>query len=78
MADTRDAIASQLADLGYNPTQVAGILGNLQHESGLDPNVVGDNGTSFGLAQWHSDRWNALKNFAAKNGTDPGDVATPG
>jgi hypothetical protein len=76
MADTRAAIAAQLSDLGYGPAQVAGIIGNLQHESSLDPNAVGDNGTSFGLAQWHADRWDALKNFAAKNGGDPSDVST--
>src|SRR3954451_10104669 len=76
MADTRAAIASQLSDLGYGPAQIAGIIGNLQHESSLDPNAVGDNGTSFGLAQWHADRWDALKNFAAKNGSDPSDVST--
>jgi hypothetical protein len=76
MADTRAAIAAQLSDLGYGPAQIAGIIGNLQHESSLDPNAVGDNGTSFGLAQWHSDRWDALKNFAAKNGSDPSDVST--
>jgi hypothetical protein len=76
MADTRAAIAAQLSDLGYGPAQIAGIIGNLQHESSLDPNAVGDNGTSFGLAQWHADRWDALKNFAAKNGSDPSDVST--
>jgi hypothetical protein len=76
MADARAAIAAQLSDLGYGPAQVAGIIGNLQHESSLDPNAVGDNGTSFGLAQWRGDRLNALHDFAAKNGSDPADIPT--
>ena len=42
---------------GWTKWQAAGIVQNLQDESGLDPNVKpGDNGTAVGIGQWHPDR----------------------
>ena len=43
---------------GFTPAQVAGIVGNLQAESGrgIDPSAVGDGGQAHGIAQWHPDR----------------------
>ena len=43
---------------GYTKEQAAGIVGNLQSESGknLDTNAVGDGGKAKGIAQWHPDR----------------------
>lgn len=42
---------------GWTTAQAAGIVGNLIQESGVNPQVrPGDNGTAFGIAQWHSDR----------------------
>lgn len=47
---------------GWTKAQAAGIVGNLQVESGnFDPNVVsgrrkGDSGRAVGVAQWHPDR----------------------
>jgi hypothetical protein len=73
---TSDDLAGYFAGLGYNPVQIAGIVGNLQAESGLNPTATGDNGTSYGLAQWHNDRWDALNKFAANNGTQPSDPLT--
>jgi hypothetical protein len=60
-----------LTKRGYSPVAAAGILGNLKAESNLNPSIVGDKGTSFGLAQWHSGRWNALNNFARNQGLAP-------
>lgn len=53
---------------GLTTSQAAGIAGNLQSESQFDPNAVGDNGTSFGIAQWHKERFDNLKKWSAKNG----------
>lgn len=61
---------------GYTPAQASGIVGNLIHESGLDPGAVGDAGTSVGLAQFHNERAAALKAFAQAKGTSPGDFQT--
>lgn len=43
---------------GLTPAQSAGIVGNLQAESGanLNPAAVGDGGQAIGIAQWHPDR----------------------
>lgn len=43
---------------GYTPEQAAGMVGNLQAESGVDlnPRAVGDNGTAYGIAQWRGGR----------------------
>jgi lysophospholipase L1-like esterase len=56
---------------GLTTTQSAGIAGNLKLESGFNLKAVGDNGTSFGLAQWHNERWTNLKSWCTKNGYDP-------
>lgn len=58
--------------LGMTGIQAAAIMGNLQHESGLNPNSQGSG--SYGIAQWTGTRKTALENFAAKNNTDSSDL----
>ncbi len=41
---------------GWTPQQSAGIVANLEAESGLRPDAVGDGGQAYGIAQWHPDR----------------------
>lgn len=41
---------------GWTKEQAAGIVANLVQESRLDPNITGDGGKAYGLAQWHADR----------------------
>jgi hypothetical protein len=43
---------------GWSKEQAAGIVGNLQSESGknLRTDAVGDSGLAYGIAQWHPDR----------------------
>lgn len=56
---------------GYPPNAAAALTGNFHWESrGLDTGAIGDNGTSFGLAQMHADRADALKAAAQKAGVD--------
>lgn len=42
---------------GWSPAQAAGIVGNLQAESGknLNTRAIGDNGLAMGIAQWRTD-----------------------
>lgn len=61
---------------GLTYTQAAGLVGGLIAESNLDPNALGDNGTSFGIAQHHADRWTGLRNYAAMSGGAENDLAT--
>lgn len=41
---------------GWTLAQACGIVANLQAESGLRPDAVGDGGQAYGVAQWHPDR----------------------
>jgi hypothetical protein len=43
-------------DRGWTAAQSAGILGNLQAESNMRVDAVGDGGRAYGVAQWHPDR----------------------
>lgn len=53
--------------MGWTPAQAAGIVANLLAESGLDPAVVGDGGSAFGLAQWHPDRQAGFRALIGKD-----------
>jgi hypothetical protein len=55
---------------GLSPGAAAGILGNLMVESGINPGAIGDGGSSFGIAQWHLGRADALRSFAGSSGQD--------
>lgn len=54
---------------GWTPAQAAGIVGNLQAESGADlkTNAVGDGGQAYGIAQWHPDRQAKFKRAFGKD-----------
>lgn len=42
---------------GYTGAQAAGLVANLaQEDSNFDPAKEGDNGTAYGIGQWHKDR----------------------
>ncbi|MBI3181871.1 MAG: LysM peptidoglycan-binding domain-containing protein [Myxococcales bacterium] len=53
---------------GLTRAQAAGIAGNLLYESGFNPSAVGDGGTSFGVAQWHLGRGEAMKRWTKEHG----------
>ena len=54
---------------GWSKEQSAGIVGNLQAESGanLKTNAIGDGGKAYGIAQWHPDRQENFKKVFGKN-----------
>ncbi len=56
---------------GMSGEQAAGIVGNLQAESSIDPKSVQQGGDGRGIAQWDKDdRWINLQNFARGNNLD--------
>ena len=57
-------------ELGMSSGGACGAMGNFQVECSWNLTAVGDGGTSFGLCQWHDDRWSSLKRFCASNGYD--------
>ncbi|MBR8063167.1 hypothetical protein KDX32_08675 [Burkholderia ambifaria] len=86
--DAAHAIAQDLKSrYGLTDAQVAGVLGNLQQESGLQGNVnqggakgapsgnfADDNANGWGLAQWGGTRKQGEINYAKEHGLDPGSL----
>jgi murein DD-endopeptidase MepM/ murein hydrolase activator NlpD len=60
-----------LIDKGLSAAGAAGIAGNMKIESNFKTSVLGDNGTSIGLCQWHMDRKDKLFSWTEENGYDP-------
>lgn len=76
-----EVVWNTLKKEGFSEESIAGILGNLQQESGVDPTVVQSNGVGHGLAQWSAGgRWDngpeSLISFASANSMDPWDART--
>ena len=72
--ETVDAIYNYLAKKGFNNAAICAILANMEHESGFDPTIDGDGGTSYGLCQWHNSRKENLKNYCAEHNLDPSSI----
>lgn len=53
-----------LIEKGLNAAAACGIAGNIEHESHFNTASIGDNGTSFGICQWHYGRGDAMKQMA--------------
>lgn len=73
------ALMNFLTNRGLSIEAAAGIVGNLMSESGLNPYnyVANDNGgPSGGIAMWHNNRLNKLKQFANKRGKAWTDIET--
>jgi hypothetical protein len=58
-------IAAFLQAHGLNSIDVAGVIGNLQVESGLSPTASNAAEGAIGIAQWEGGRRTALDNYAA-------------
>src|SRR6516164_6709960 len=57
---TPSQIYQALINAGASTTQAIGIMANMIAESGLNPEAVGDQGTSFGLVQQHGGQYSTL------------------
>lgn len=57
-------------ELGLNSAAACGVLANMEAESGFSPTVYGDGGSSYGLCQWHNERFENLKSFCLLQGYD--------
>lgn len=60
-------VIAELKKIGLDDHAIAGVLGNLEAESGWRPEVVNGSGHT-GLAQWDTSRFGRLKQMAKKNG----------
>lgn len=52
-------------ELKLSTAAACGVLANIEHESNFQPTIYGDQGTSFGLCQWHNERFTALRSYCA-------------
>lgn len=59
--------------LGLTDNQAAALAGNAIHESSLNTNAKGDNGSAHGIFQWRNDRWQRLQEYAKKSGRSAND-----
>ena len=57
-------------EMGLNCAGACGVLANIKYESGFKPDIYGDNGTSYGICQWHLGRFERLKSYCSENGYD--------
>lgn len=75
-SETAEKVWSFFENNGFNEKGIAGIMGNLQQESGLDPTAVNSSNGAFGIAQWMGGRKTNLDNFAKEKGTANTDLGT--
>ena len=68
--DTQASIYKLLREKGYSKAAICAIFANMEHESGFSTTALGDNGTSYGLCQWHNSRWTNLRNYCNEHGYD--------
>lgn len=75
--DTPKAVWDYLKTNGFSDAAAAGILGNMQQESGVDPTKIQSNGAgpAAGIVQWEnyntkSARWKSMSDYAASKGKD--------
>lgn len=70
MTVEREVYAFLTEELGLTTAAACGVLANIEHESAFRPTVVGDKGTSYGLCQWHNERYSALRGYCSALGMD--------
>lgn len=74
--EVKKVIWGFLLGKGLSPEQTAGLMGNIQQESGFRPEAVeGGNGIGFGIVQWSFGRRTNLEAAAAKQGVPASSLA---
>lgn len=84
--DVGEHIWNYLSSKGLGSLAIAGIMGNMQQESGFNPRIMEGGGESdevnldsdggYGLCQWSFTRKQDLANFAQSQGKSSGDLET--
>lgn len=81
--ETKDVVYKFLIENGFSPAAAAGIMGNMQQESGINPAMIQSNGAgpAAGIVQWENynkwksgsttdNRFAAMANYAKSKGKD--------
>ena len=73
--DTKEKVWNFFTSNGYSPEATAGIMGNMEQESGVDPAAIQGHGKgpAAGIVQWEnyntkSSRWKDLSDYAESKG----------
>ncbi len=69
-ANTRYIYNYLTKEMGFNHAAACGVLANIQLESGFNQYALGDGGTSYGICQWHNERFNRLISYCGSIGLD--------
>jgi hypothetical protein len=75
-ASNADIIAQFLEAKGFSAAQTAGILGNLEVESGFNPAEPNPREGAIGIAQWEGGRRTALDAYAKQTGGSETSLST--
>nr|WP_275590270.1 phage tail tape measure protein [Mammaliicoccus sp. P-M59] len=75
-SSTQAKVWNNLKARGLTDAQVAGIMGNIERESGFKTNAKEAGGTGIGLVQWSFQRANNLKAYAKSRGKAWTDLQT--
>ena len=80
---TKEKVFSFFVNNGYSKEMAAGIMGNMQQESGINPSVIQNNGRgpAAGIVQWEnyntkSQRWKQMSDYANSKGKDWTDLGS--
>ncbi len=57
-------------EMGLNAAAACGVVSNIKHESDYKTTCVGDNGTSYGICQWHASRKTRLISWCDSHSYD--------
>ena len=71
---TEEIVWQYFTNNGYSKESTAGIMGNIQHESGFKTDALESGGDGFGLIQWSNVRRDAIEAKAAADNADINDV----
>ena len=68
-----DEVKNYLTSKGYSKTAIAGLMSNIEGESGFNSTAVGDNGNAFGFFQHNGVRKDALLDYLSERGLQRSD-----
>ena len=75
-SETAKKVWDYLKQKGFTDEAAAGIMGNLQQESGMNASSHQKGGPAKGLCQWEGGRWTNLQKFAQQRGKSEWDLDT--
>lgn len=69
-SNTNEIYRYLTTEMGLNHAGACGVLANIQLESDFSPLSLGDGGSSYGICQWHNERFNRLISYCNGIGSD--------